>query len=361
MKKILIAFFISLTVGLYAQTRINSDYATAYRQALINYDDKEYGKALKNAEDAIRLKKENLTKEVNKLEQSLATREVKAAGDEINKVIAALEKRDEYDLVEIIKYYIQKKGSAYFNNSITNLIQYIKTQEQYPEAQKLIGDIYKLEGEYTLAESFYKKALEYSEVLDINDERFSILYLMADLSRLSGDKNSYEVRLLNITGKETIEKRNTLIKSMTALIKKDKAGTLDKFFDMYRFEDYYSLTAYCKLAEYYEECGEIDKALGFSALAVITGFSKMDYVISKRDLNYQYKDIKTFLENVVNYSDLVEWGDSNNIWKSFDLLCTLSSKDGAKTFSEDLLKVLARYSPSEYWQHAAVIKLDSKN
>lgn len=361
MKKTLLLLISLFSSLLFAQTKINSDYASAYRQALISFEDKQYGTSLKYAEEAIRLKKENVAKEVNKLEKSLATREVRAAGDEIKKVIKALKERDEYDIASIIEYYVEKKGLSYFNNSIKKVIEYIKTQEEYPEAQKLIGDIYKLEGEYSLAESFYKKALDYSEVLDVNDEKYSILYLMADLSRLSGNKNEMEVRLLNITSKETIEKRTMLINSMVNIIKRDKPDTVDKFFAMYRFEDYYSLNAYCQLAEYYKECGELEKALGFSSLAVITGFSKMDYVISKRELNYEYADIQSFLEDVVNYHDLVEWGETNNIWKSFDLLCELSNQIGAKTFSNDLLKVLARYSPSEYWQHTAVIKLDSMN
>ena len=244
MKKTLFIFISLFTSLLFAQTKINSDYASAYRQALISFEDKQYGTSLKYAQEAIRLKKENVLKEVNKLERSLATREVRAAGDEINKVIKALQDRDEFDIAQIIEYYVENKGNDYFNNSIKKLIAYIKTQEEYPEAQKLIGDIYKLEGEYALAESFYQKALEYSEVLDVNDEKYSILYLMADLSRLSGDKNEMEVRLLNITSTETIEKRTMLIKSMVNIIKRDNPGTVDRFFDMYRFEDYYSLNAY---------------------------------------------------------------------------------------------------------------------
>ena len=165
MKKTLFIFISLFTSLLFAQTKINSDYASAYRQALISFEDKQYGTSLKYAQEAIRLKKENVLKEVNKLERSLATREVRAAGDEINKVKKALQDRDEFDIAQIIEYYVEKKGNDYFNNSIKKLIAYIKTQEEYPEAQKLIGDIYKLEGEYTLAESFYQKALEYSHLL----------------------------------------------------------------------------------------------------------------------------------------------------------------------------------------------------
>lgn len=359
MKKILASVFLLFTTSLFAQTKITADYVLAYRQAQIHFDNKEYGKSLKYAEDALRLKKDNVAKDAKKLENSLATRQVKAAGDEIDKVIKVMQSRDEYECVEIINYYVSIKGKAYFNNSVKAIVEYIKNQEQYPEVYKLIGDIYKLEGEYELAESYYQKAWEFNEVLDVPDEKYEILYLMADLSRLTKDYDKMEVRLLNIADKDTIEKRNILLKSMGTLIKKDGKDSLEKFFQLYRFDDFYSLNAYCQLADYYLSIGEKEKALNFSALAVITGFTKIENVISKRDITYEYTNLSDFLEDVSNYYDLVSWGDKNNIWKSFDLLCELASVNGGNKFAGDLLRILARYSPNDYWQRAAVLKLDT--
>lgn len=344
---------------LFSQSNFNSNYVKSLREATICFENKDYGKALILAENAIREKKEQHTKEVEKLERTLASREVRKAGDDLSKVLKALYERDENDIANIIEFYISKKGKTFFNNSVKSMIEYIKTLKEYPEAKKLIGDIYKIEGEFTLAQDFYLQALEYSDVLNVNDEKYTILYLLADISRLLADDNSYETRLLNIASTQSLEKRNILVNSMSSLIKKDKKDTINKFFDMYRFDDYYSLNAYCQLAEFYKEKALYDKALGFSALAVITGFSKMDYVISKRDLTYEYKDLASFLEDVSNHYDLVEWADQNNIWKSFDLLCEISNLCGSTVFSSDLLKVLARYCPSEYWRNSAVIKLDS--
>ena len=62
MKKTLFIFISLFTSLLFAQTKINSDYASAYRQALISFEDKQYGTSLKYAQDAIRLKKENVLK-----------------------------------------------------------------------------------------------------------------------------------------------------------------------------------------------------------------------------------------------------------------------------------------------------------
>lgn len=359
MKKICLIILLNFTFLVFAQSKVTINYVVSYRTAKQYFDEGNYGKALKFAEDALRLKKENAAKDAKKLENSLATRQVKAAGDEIDNVLKVLKLRDEYDCINIINYYVSIKGVKYFNNSVREIVNYIKSQEQYPEVYKLMGDIYKMEGEYSLAEDFYQKAWDNNEVLDVPDEKYEILYLMADLSRLTGDYEKMEVRLLNIAGKDTIEKRNILLKSMSKLIISDKPETLDKFFNMYRFDDFYSLNAYCQLADYYMSINESEKALQFSALAVITGFTKLENVISKRDITYEYKNLSDFMDQVSNYYDLVAWGNQNNIWKSFDLLCELSAKNGGKTFALDLLKVLARYSPNEYWQNAAVIRLDS--
>lgn len=362
MKKLFLFLVASIFCGnVFCQSKITYDYALSYRQAKIHFEQKEYGKSLKCAEEAIRQKKESAQKLSKKLENSLATRQVKAAGDKIDDVLKVLKLRDEKDCIKIINDNIALKGKSFFNNSVKQIVSYIKAQEQYPEVYKLIGDIYKIEGEYSLSEEYYQKAWENKDILDVKDEKYEILYLLAELSQITGDYNKMEVRLLNITQAETVEKRNILLKSMTTLIKKDSKDTLNKFFQMYRFSDFYSLKAYCLLADYYMSINLEEKALSFSALAVITGFTKLENVISKRDIDYKYVDLQTFLEDVSNYYDLVSWGDENNIWQSFDLLCELSEKIGAKSFSYDLLQILAKSSPNEYYQKAAVLKLDSIN
>lgn len=360
MKKLIVFFLCSfLSFEIFAQSRINANYNVAYRNAQESFEGKNYGKALKYAEDAVLYKKQNVDKEIKRLESSLSAREVKAVGDRISAVLKILNEREEYDCIDIVNYYVGLKGSSYFHYSIKELMNYIREQEFFPEAEILIGEIYKLEGEYEYAENYFKKALDHAEVLDIPDEKYAILYTMADLSRLSGDYAKMEQRLLNITGKVPLQRRNTMLKSMTSTITRNRNDSLEKFFQMYRMDDYYCLNAYCLLSDYYASVNEDEKALGFSALAVITGFSKMDEIISKRDLDYEYTNLTDFLVTVQNYSDLVDWGSENNIWKSFNNLCNLSSKVGCNNFSRELLKILAKNSPSEYWQKAAVLKLDS--
>ena len=354
-KHIFLISLLILNTGLFAQNNLNSKSNTAYRNARAAYDNQEYGKALKYAEDAILYKKEQLKADYDSIATSIAAREVKKAGDDINNIIPILTERDEYDVIKLIEYYNSKED---FNNSISQVLVYIKNHEEYPEAQKLIGDIYKIEGEYLYAEQYYLKALENAAVLDIPDERYEIIYMLADLSRLNKDYENMEIRLLNSSGKDQNQLNMTLARSMKSTVSKNNAAAIEKFFTMYRAQDYFCLRAYYELAQYYLSINELDKAFNYSAMAVITGFTKVYNVISKRDIDFEYTNIADFLDIIPYHNDILSWGEENQVWRSFNLFCEICGNCGYTVFSSELLKILAFHSPQKYWQQDAVLKLD---
>ena len=356
MKKIVLLFIVScISLTLFAQNNLNSKSIISYRNAQAAYENKEYGKALKYAEDAIVYKKEQLKADYESISTSIAAREVKKAGDDITNIIPVLKERDEYDVITLINAY-NSKGD--FDNSISKILEYIKNHEEYPEAQKLIGDIYKIEGEYSFAEQYYLKALENAAVLDIPDERYDIIYMLAELSRLCGDYDTMEIRLLNIIGKEQNLTNMTLARSMKNTVSKNNSDAIEKFFTMYRATDYFCLKAFYELAQYYLSIKEYDKAFDYSAVAVITGFTKVYNVVSKRDIDFEYSNIADFLDLVAYHNDIVTWGSDNDVWRSFNLFCEICAQCGYDKFSFDFLNILAFHSPQKYWQQDAVLKLD---
>lgn len=360
MKKLLIFCLFAFNVSLFAQSNFNNSSILAYRQAVSNYEAKEYGKALKYAEDAITYRKLQIEKEVDFFETSLASKDVKKAGDKITSILPVLEDRGEKDCIALIKYYELKKGENFFNNSITQLVNYIDGQKYYPEAQKLIGDIYKIEGEYSFAEEYYLKALEHKDVLDIPDEQYEILYSLAELSRLQQDFSKMEIRLLNIIDKQQVEKNTVLTRSIKSLMNQKKTkDKINKLFTMYRSEGFMYLDAYSQLAEYYYDNEQYEKAFNYSSLAVITGYSKIYNILVKREMDYEYTTLEDFLQKVVYHPDMVEWGRDKKVWKSFNYFCKVCDKMGWNKFSFDLLVILAKNSPEPYWQQEAVLQLDT--
>lgn len=362
MKKTVLFFILSaITFGLFAAEKKSrlDESVEAYRKAIEAMDANDYGKALKYSEDAILYRRQRIENQINTLKNSLSAKRVQAAGDHFEPVLAVLDNRKEYETASIINYYIKKKGSDYFDDSIKNLLSYLENSKDFPEAHKIIGDIYKLEGEYTFAEEYYSMALQKADVLDIPDEKYEILYMLADISRLQGDLPKMEIRLMNILAEDKNFKDAALKRSMHGTISSNKKDSMAKFFNLYRADSYNCINAYNQLAEYYHNENRNDKALEFASLAAITSFSRIIEILYSRNSVYEYENLEGFMQEASFYDDVIEWGSRNSAWKSFNILAGYASEAGYKTFARELLQVIARYTPEVYWQRDAVLQLEN--
>lgn len=356
---ILTAFSINLFLSANDKSVKTDESVIAYRNAIEAMDSQDYSKALKFSEDAILYRRQRIEKQISTLKNSLSAKRVQAAGDRFDPVLNVLDKRGENETTSIINFYLKKKGKEFFNDSVINLLSYLENSKAYPEAHKLIGDIYKLEGEYQFAEEYYLMALDKADVLDIPDEKYDILYMLADIGRLQNDFDKMEVRLLNILAEDSNFKNKALKRSMLETIKGNKKDSMVKFFTLFRADSFYSINAYNQLAEYYHSKGQTDKSLEFASLAAITSFTKINEVIYSRNSAYEYSDLAAFMQEASFYDDVVEWGSRNFAWKSFNTIARYAHEADCKNFSVELLRVLARYTPEKYWQRDAVLQLEN--
>lgn len=356
-KSFVLLFFTFFALNVFSVDLINEDSVQSYRDAKSFFLNKEYGKALDKCEEAITFRKENVLEEVSIITEALKPKQVQRAGDDLAAVLKVLNERNEKRPISVINKYIKLKGEDYFENSISKLISHIQQKEHYPEVYKLIGDIYKLEGEYKFAEDYYKKALDNSNVLNIPNDRFELLYSLAEISEINEDYKRMEIRLLNILTDDSTYKNKALSKALLNTVVLNKKDCFEKFFELYRGNNYFSLKAYSKLSEYYYSIQDYDKAFNFCALNVITSITKIQEVISSRDITFEFKNIENLLYHVQYYDDIIKWGNENEIWSSFNLLAKITKELGNIDFTEKLLKVLAQFSPEEYWRKEAVLQL----
>lgn len=341
--------------------RINEQSINAYRNAIIAFDNKDYGTALKHSEDAILYRRQQIDKQITTLKTSLTSKRVQTAGDDINAILKVLTDRKEYDSTDIINHYLKKMGNEYFENSMQKLLDFLESSKVFPEAQKIIGDIYKLEGEYTFAEEYYNLALKNADVLDIPDDKYEILYMLAEISRLNNDLPLMETRLLNILTEDDFYKDKALTDAVINTLKSNRKGSMEKMFTLYRASSFLSIDAYNQLAEYYFNQGYMDKALHFAALSSITTFTKIITIIESRNSEYEYTNLSTFMQEATFYSDIIEWGKDNQAWKSFNILAKYACACGYTSFARELLVIIAQFSPEVYWQKDAVLQLEYMN
>ena len=184
MKKIFIfilALFLSAEVFTAASESFR-DFRKLFLDAQIAFDAQDFGQSLKLIELAKKARKERIYWELNTLKNSFRPAEVKYAGDSLITVKSVLSEKQDYDAIDIIDSYERFYGKSRFEDSVKKLLAFIETQYPYPEADFMAGKIYRLEGEYAFAHKFYSQAYRDAAVLDVPDEKYDILYALAENS-----------------------------------------------------------------------------------------------------------------------------------------------------------------------------------
>ena len=329
------------------------------RNARTEYGSGNYGQAMKLAEEAKIARKNKIAWEIYTLQGSLKSSEVRKANDELSEIIPLLEKRQEYDSIEIIKRYEEKAPASSFYDSASKLVAYISGRESYPEADWLIGNIYKYEGEYTLAEKYLLSAWNHAALLDVPDEQYDILYSLAEIAYDTEDFDNYEADLLLIVGDNAYFTNPDIQDAVMLAIRNRKAGEMEKFFNMFRSGEYRSLKAYSELSDYYEKKGDKNKALKACSLAVLTSFTKMYNTVKQRDPEFEYDTLQSLFIEIRKYPDILEWAVENKIWQYFTNLAEKTYHDGNIQFAEDLYSVLSNYAPEQYWKTQAATALQN--
>lgn len=344
-------------LGFSQSYKIMTDSEASYQNALFEFENGEYGKALQSCENALVLRRSQKENEALILRNSLSSQDAIRAGDSISDLLVVLKERGENNTISIITYYQKRYGEELFENSVSKLAQFIDETKVFPEVLSLIGDIFKIEGEFDFADEYYRQAYENSDYLDVQDSKYEILYKMAEISRLKENDDEYETRLLNIVKNDKNFTNSNFIFAMKSTIKKNNDDSVEKFFELYRSSEFYAIKAYSLLADYYLEKNKNERALEVSALCAITGFTKIIDTVSARDITFTYDGFEDLLVNVNSSPDLVEWGIKNDVWKSFNVLSQSAGKCGCNNFQNRMNSILSRSSPEKYWQEKAVLDL----
>ena len=229
------------------------------QQAENYFEDEKYGEAINLAEKAKDSRKQEVAWERYTIESSFKNSTVRKAGDSLSEVIDALKKRSSVSALNVISSAFDKKGESYFGNSVSKLNEYLSTADRYPEADYLIGKIYNLEGETELSLQYLQKALLNQDALDVPEQKYDIMYTLAEISYNSGNDDDYEKYLklvlkddANYKDPDNPNAPGTLMNAMIATIKNkrnpgtsynDKEKTVDKFFKLYRSRNVISIKA----------------------------------------------------------------------------------------------------------------------
>lgn len=362
MKKIISVFLILITPFiLFAKTPKKvkpADYSwRILEKAVVQYDSGNFGDAMTLALKAKESRKQESTYEFYILDKAVTARPVSRVGNHFNDVIKILKERDEYEAVSIINQYLELHGAEFFNENIHNMVNWIRDKAVYPEADFLIGKIYQLEGEYTVADNYYEQAYKNSRFLDIPDQKFEILFARSSIAKESNDIDKYENILTLILSENPGFLNKTLGEACIRTIKDDKAENVDIFFMLYRSQSNLTLNALYDISKVYEKQNNSEEAFKTVCIGTLESFTHIVESLEQRDSDYKYSKLSDFFIECSKFEDVSRWSSENHVWEFFYLLGEKSAQNGSFLFARKIFYDMSKYCPDSYWKSKAAHKL----
>ncbi|RKX77723.1 MAG: hypothetical protein DRP87_08390 [Spirochaetes bacterium] len=264
----------------------------------------------------------------------------------------------ELSLENLPSWLILEYGKHAFNNGEFGLaLEYgrraIEKEEVYPEADMLIGAVFKEQGESELAIRQYQKAYENRNYLYIPEERFSILYTMAELyeqKKLYSQMENIWKMIVEEDGDFSAPESENLKAAMIRILKEEG---LDKMVTLYRLENKFSLEAHSRLGIFYYTNGLNYRALQHLIFNVLTVFSVSIQELRRFNPSYEFADTVEFFQLTLKNERLRSYLISTEFFKNLYYLGTVLYKEGALKEASYIWKLVSDYSLSSYWAERA--------
>lgn len=340
-------FFVFLSVVFLYAAPLSQESFTLLDEANIALENGEIGSALLLCEKARQVHQDLVSLYFETLTESIAPKQVKKVGDDLQAVYVILKERNDDLATNIIDTIYLNYNASYFNNSLTSLISWLKSRQVFPEADIFAGKVYQSEGEYALALSYFEKAWTNKFAFDVQGQQIDLAYSMSTVAQALGDKERQEKYLLLIVQNDPLfagaGNESSTLQAMIRTLKNE--SNLSKFFMLYRHSNISALKAYTELSSLYWDFDKPDKALYTAVLASIISITALSDAVQSRDFTFSYISVADLFTRVGKNKEIALWAESNGIWDSFDIFLTSLEKAKLKNQTNSMIEILAKYCP----------------
>lgn len=327
------------------------------QEAEIAFSNGEYSEAVNYANEAKERRAQESEWQKYTLEIAQRRGLIRRAGDSLTRAVFVIQELSLNDALETVNFQFAKYGEDYFGGSFSRLIDFVDEYLNYPEADYLLGKIYRLEGEYQIAYDYMRNAYDHAALLDIPAQRYDLLYDLADLSLGMGDEDNYEKYLLVIISDDVYFRNSTRLTAYERTLASGDPDSMETFFLLYRHSNTTALEAFINLSRFYAQKNIEDRALRYAGVAAIIAVTRLEEVLGQRINGFRYTTFENLISRSSSYDDIVRWGSSTGVWDLFCELATYAADSGYNNFSNSLFTALSTSAP-EYWRMYALAYLD---
>ncbi|MCL1928439.1 MAG: hypothetical protein FWG07_06585 [Treponema sp.] len=318
-----------------AQQRRNDPWWITLEEGKRYFRNGAYGDALRYFEDARESRKTYYAKMERDLITVLSLHTVRGLRDDLGLLEKYIEREFRVDAMDALKELYYRVPKARLNNSSTAALTELGRLKNYPEAEFWLGEVYRAEGEFSIALSQYQKAYDQKALLENPEFGREILYRIAGLRQLRREYTEMAKILDDILKTDTLWSRESFARSN--LLRSLETNGVNRFLLLFRHNEPYVEKAHRTMGFYYYNSGRHERAVE----NLLFAFLIQNSVIIDALLHSQYDYTFTNLSNLMN-----------DIGRRRDLLAYLEEIEYFKTtyfLANSLYAVNRRSAARELW------------
>jgi len=379
--KIIILFFLFIfAFPLFAQSA-NQPWWLTLEQGKLKFRSGDYGGALISFEDARRQRRTMYEQMERDFISFLSTREARILGDSLD-ILERFSSDRYYTAVNAALselYYRVPKASL--NNSALAALSAIGKLKDYPEAEYWIGEVYRVEGELTLALSQYRKSYTLRELLEDSGFGVTLQYKISDILRVRQNYNDMESTLLSIIADYDTLWTNSIIRenapsasganretqtvpyaqasasfTRSAMTRTIENEGINRFLELYRYNNSTVEHAHRLLGFFYAVSGRLS-AQEHLMFAFLIQNTIIIEELRRRHFDFVFTDLSALAQEINKNPVLLSYIEEVEYYKTIYYLGAALYRGGRTTIARSFWSFLDAQPQAGEWQARAAVQL----
>jgi tetratricopeptide (TPR) repeat protein len=322
----------------------------------------DYGNALLAFDDARRQRKAMYDRLEQNLIDFLSIREVRRVGDSLDLIERYIRERRYADAAEALEELYYRIPKESLNNSATAALNALGGLKDYPEAEYWIGETYLVEGELSLAQSQFQKALDLKETLAHPGFAVDLSYKIAAILRTRQEYNEMERVLVSILGTDSLWSGtgagNATFEKQSLTRTLENNG-INRFLTLYRYRSNETIEAHRLLGSYYYTSGRHSRAQEHFMFAFLVQNTVIIDEIIRNRYDFTFTTLEALAPEISRYPVLADYAEKNDYYKTAYYLAASLYGNGKTAAAREIWNFLLIQNRAGEWQSRSLAQIRS--
>ncbi|MDR1211058.1 MAG: hypothetical protein LBK40_02375, partial [Spirochaetaceae bacterium] len=279
--------------------------------------------------------------------------------DSLPRIEAYIAERGHINAANALRELYYRCPGENFAGSAQAALEKLGELKIYPEAEYWLGEVYRAEGELSIALGQYGKAHDARDLLEVPGFDVEILYKIAELRRLRREFNEMEESYREILKQDTL-----WIQDADSFMRRAMARTLendgiDRFLAMYRYNNSAAEKAHRMLGFYYYDSGRYGNAAEQLLFSFLIQSTLIAEELARENYGYSVSGAADLINSAERRDELASYMAGSEFYRTIYYLGSALYGDGKLRPARELWSLLRGRPGAGEWRTRAEAQLAS--